>query len=317
MAALDQSRFVERLQFFDGQRLFASDLQQLEAFHRAMRELHNASLHQPGIGAGLAVTGSSGDREVAVGPGYALDVEGHEITLTSDHVEPVPPVEGDPDGTPAVYDLAVSYPSDDLLEVAETREGICLSRGAVRLREEPVFCWVRLHDDGSGVLRPADPRLRDAIAAGRRILLARAEVQHCQLVSLSIAERRNARPPTQPLIACGRAAPHWQASLEPPTPGEFETQLLFLDADVSTASAGFVNTPCYSARLDGPRLFEGQVDGEPREFFAEGLLSIHDATPDGFSLRVLVLPFFPFGVAELENPSSVFSAWTIEWMAVD
>ena len=317
MAALGQGRFVERLQFFDGQRLFASDLQQLEAFHRAMRELHNASLHQPGIGAGLAISGIPGDREVVVGPGYALDLDGHEIILTSDHAEPVPPVDGDPDGTPAPYDLAVSYPSDDLLELAETREGICMARGAVRLREEPVFCWVRLRDDGSGVLRPADPRLRDDIAAGRRILLARAEVQHCQLVSLSIAERRNARPPTQPLITCGHAAPIWAASLEPPEPGESETQLLFLDAEVSTATAGFVNTPCYSARIDGPRLLEGRVDGEPREFFAEGLLSIHAAAPDGFSVRVLVLPFITFGVAALENPSNVFSAWTIEWMGVD
>jgi hypothetical protein len=317
MAALGQGRFVERLQFFDGQRLFASDLQQLEAFHRAMRELHNASLHQPGIGAGLAVTGSPGDREVVVGPGYALDLDGHEITLTSNRAEPIPPVEGDPDGTPAAYDLAVSYPSDDLLEVAETREGICVSRGAVRLREEPVFCWVRLRDDGSDVLRPADPRLRDDIAAARRILLARAEVQHCQLVSLSIAERRNARPLTQPLITCGRAAPIWQASLEPPDPDEARIQLLILEAKVSTATAGFVNTPCYSARIDGPRLLTATVDGESREFFAEGVLSIRDAAPDRFAASVLVLPFFSFGVAELENPSDVFSAWKIEWMAVD
>ncbi len=75
MAALGPGGFVERLQFFDGQRLFASDLQQLEAFHRGMRELHNASLHQPGIGAGLAISGIPGDREVVVGPGYALDLE--------------------------------------------------------------------------------------------------------------------------------------------------------------------------------------------------------------------------------------------------
>lgn len=316
MGVLDQSRFVERLQFFDGQRLFATDLQQLEAFHREMRELHNASLHQPGLGAGLAVSGSAGDREVVVGPGYALDLDGHEIVLTRDHTEPVPPVEGDPDGTPAVFDLAVSYPSDDLLEVTETREGICQSRGAVRLREEPVFCWVRLVDDGSGRLRPSDPRLREEIALGRRILLARAEVQHCQLVSLSIAERRNARPPTQPLIACGRVRPAWKATLVPPDPGEFETQALMLEARVSTASAGFVNTPCYIARLDGPRLLEGVFDNEPREFFAEGLLSVHDEAAQGFSVRVLVLSFF-IRPSELEDPERVFSAWTIEWMGVD
>ncbi len=63
---------LERQQFFDGQRLLASDLQGLEAFHRQMRELHNRSLHQPGIGNGFAVSGERGDRQVTIGAGYAL-----------------------------------------------------------------------------------------------------------------------------------------------------------------------------------------------------------------------------------------------------
>ena len=62
MGILEETRFIERLQFFDGQRLFASDLQGLEAFNREMRWLHNRSLHQPGIGSGFAVYGKKGDR---------------------------------------------------------------------------------------------------------------------------------------------------------------------------------------------------------------------------------------------------------------
>mgnify|MGYP001036441712 CR=1 FL=1 len=46
------TQFLERIQFFNGQRLFASDLQALEAFNREMRWLHNQSLHQPGVGSG-------------------------------------------------------------------------------------------------------------------------------------------------------------------------------------------------------------------------------------------------------------------------
>ena len=57
MENLLERRFIERLQFFNGQRLFASDLQGLEAFSRGMRWLHNKSLHQPGIGNGFAVAG--------------------------------------------------------------------------------------------------------------------------------------------------------------------------------------------------------------------------------------------------------------------
>src|SRR5262245_49348446 len=145
MGILDEAAFVERLQFFDGQRLFAEDLQALEAFHRELRWLHNRSLHQAGIGSGFAVTGRRDDREVRVGPGYAIDAKGREIVLTRERVEPVPPVDAEPDGRPVFFDLAVSYPDDDQLEESETRQGVCLPRGVVRRREEPILCWVRLH----------------------------------------------------------------------------------------------------------------------------------------------------------------------------
>ena len=62
MGVLEESTFIERRQFFAGQQLYADDLTGLEAFHREMRELHNRSLHQPGVGSGLAVKGASGDR---------------------------------------------------------------------------------------------------------------------------------------------------------------------------------------------------------------------------------------------------------------
>ena len=53
---------------------------------------------------------------------------------------------------PQRFVLTVQYPSNDDLEEVELREGICDTRGAVRLREEPIFCWVPLNPDGS----PAD-----------------------------------------------------------------------------------------------------------------------------------------------------------------
>jgi len=120
MNILDQTRFIERQQFFNGQRLFADDLQSLEAFNREMRWLHNKSLHQPGIGNGFAVSGKKGDREVTIGPGYAIDREGHEIVLIRDQVEAVPPTAGESDGTPTFYDLTVSY-LDEELEETERR----------------------------------------------------------------------------------------------------------------------------------------------------------------------------------------------------
>src|SRR5262245_28565367 len=96
MSSLDQTKDLERRRFFNYERLFAADLNDQESFHREMRWLHNSSLHQPGVGNGYKVTGAKGDREVTIGPGYALDSDGREIVLLHTVVQPIPPVAGEP-----------------------------------------------------------------------------------------------------------------------------------------------------------------------------------------------------------------------------
>ena len=143
MAQVNDKQIFERLRFFNGQRLFSSDLQEIEVHSHQFRWLHNRSLHQTGIGNGFAPSGNKGDRQITIMPGYAIDCFGREIILTDSYVEPVPPVAGEEDGRPVFYDLTVSYPEDRNIEESEIREGICLPRGVVRLLVEPVFCWVR------------------------------------------------------------------------------------------------------------------------------------------------------------------------------
>jgi hypothetical protein len=221
MAFLDETATVERLQFFDGMQLFAPDLQGLEAFNREMRWLHNRSLHQPGIGNGFAVRGRKGDREVLIGPGYALDYLGREIVLTRDHVEPIPPTAGEDDGQPVSYDLAVSYPDDEELAEVETRAGVCEGRGATRRREQPDFAWIRLRRNDQDELNAQDPILGRDVQIGRRIILARVEILQCKLnKDVSLAERRNARPSCKPFMAAGRAdRVKWESlALGQPTP---------------------------------------------------------------------------------------------------
>jgi len=328
MAYLDEMQFVERLQFFNGQRLLADDLQGLEGMHRELRELHNRSLHQPGIGNGFAVTGVSGDREVTVGPGYALDAAGHEIILTDDWKEQVPPVSGESDGGPAFFYLTISYPGDEDLEEAETRAGICRTHGVVRLREAPVFCWVRLQVSESGVLSPADTRLKNDIGDGHKIILAQVEVQHCQLQRLSIVQRRNARPSQQPRIYCERYRPDWTLeALTPPGGTADASDLVFLLANVNTSAAGFRSVPCYSARITGPRnlMFPYPVS---QERFVEGLMSIENSQLNGFQLKVLIISGVTEELANLdadqiselfnfdpENPNDPY--WAVEWMGVE
>ena len=326
MSMLDETATVERLTFFNGQRLFASDLQGIEAFHREMRWLHNQSLHQPGIGRGFAVTGERDDREVHVGPGYALDAKGREIVLTRARIEPVPPVASEDDGKPVFFDLAVSYPDDSLLEEAETREGICLPRGVVRLREEPMLCWIRLVRDQAGFLSPKDGTLAKQIQDGLRIVLARAEVLECRLRQpISLAERRSARPARQPYIACGeQEILAWNEVVEVNTVdwgsvveslAGWRSVTYSLTFDVDTSSAGFLTTPCYSLRFAGERL--GIVDNEPRFYLLDHAPSILQSTPTGFQANLVAIATVLGDAPETTPPSKLLNGWTAVWMGVE
>jgi hypothetical protein len=274
MSILDETRFVERQKFFNGQRLFAPDLQGLEEFNREMRWLHNRSLHQPGIGNGFAISAEKGDREVTIAPGYAIDALGREIVLTHAQVEQIPPVAGDGKGGSAFYDLTVAYPDDSELEEAETREGICQTRGVVRLREEPIFCWAKLRFQ-DGRFTAENLKLSKQIEEGMRLVLARVEIFECKLAQKpSIAQRRSARPSAQPYIACGTTASDvWR-------PGESDGSNNSLIAEVDTSEAGFITTPCYSARID--RREQSDISGN----LVLPILVISDARPDRFTVQV-------------------------------
>jgi hypothetical protein len=307
---LDETRFVERSQFFNGQRLFDTDLQALEGFNREMRWLHNRSLHQPGVGKGLAITSEKDGREVSIGPGYALDSRGREIVLTQTFVQPIPPVASERDGKSVFYDLVISYPEDSALKEAETREGICLPRGVVRLREEPIFCWVRLERDPAGLLKAVDSQLAEDVSAGLRIMLARIEVLNCKLVGpASVAQRREAGVSRLPYVACGEVSPAdwrpWNGYL-PQTGGTLERLLgsgvvdglLFvLLADIDTSVAGFQTVPCYSAQVVGPRLLEVTIENENKQSMPVSILvldqlHVQDPQPDRFTAFLLCWVLF-------------------------
>ncbi|MCG5212177.1 hypothetical protein [Streptosporangium sp. KLBMP 9127] len=336
MTFIDATRSIERQRFFDGQRLLASDLQGIEAFNREMRWLHNQSLHQPGIGDGFAVSGGKGEREIGVGSGYAVDDLGREIVLTGSRTIPVPPVSGDAGGKPKRYALTVRYPEDEDLEEVELREGICDTRGAVRLREEPIFCWVALNPDGS------PERDQQSILSGRHLVVTEAAVRECKLDGdLGIAQRRNARPAVQPRVACGAARPTAWRSWNPwdeeePSEGVQVASALRtlyslvggLQADIDTRTAGFLTTPGYFARIDGSRIYELEIGEQTRQVVLDGLLSVVRPAPTGFTAQVLVLAFaIPSpgdgGTLRAEPPDEdldlveLLKEWQVGWMGVE
>jgi hypothetical protein len=314
MTILGERQFVERLRFFDGQRLFASDLDAIDRFHREMRWLHNQSLHQPGVGRGFAITGRKGDKTVRVQEGYAIDLLGREIVLTLPRTIPVPPRAGD-DGRPVTYDLTVAYPTDEDLEITETRQGICAQAGAVRRREEPVFCWVEIGADG----QPKDDTLKARMATAELIRLARARILECKLyANVSIAERRNAKPPQQPYIACGTTDPDWRLKdnkmdLDAAKVSFVHALSSFLSADISTVAAGFRTEPCFLVELRGRRVHTRGTS----TFVVDGLVSVTAKSASRFSIDVDVLVQRLSGQDGLIVDASIFADWEVTWIGVE
>jgi hypothetical protein len=322
MAIIGGTQFLERLTFFNGERLFAEDLQTLESVNREMRWLHNQSLHQPGVGSGYAVTGSKGDRQVTVTPGYAIDACGREIVLTENHVEPIPPVAGN-NGLPASYDLTVSYPTDSDLVESQTRQGICLPQGAVRLREAPNFCWIELGQN----LQPKDPQLKIDEQTNMRIVLARVQVLNCQLYQqVSTAQRRNARQSTRPRVVCGRSGPsglNWSFA----STGGAHAVNFGLQIDIDTSAARFQTPPCYSAYILGDRLFTNALDGLEPPFLLDGWVNISSPSATAFTLQ-MVMPdlsddikvnparFFSVPLADV-NTALAGNDWSVVWLGVE
>lgn len=288
-----------RIQFFNGQRLTAADLTELQRANRELRWLHNRSLHGWGIGVGYGIAGERGDSAVTVEPGYAIDCLGRELILTEPVTMTVPAVAATSDGTTAVFYLTATYKDNAAQDVAEQRPGVCVPGGTVRLTEGPLIAWREQKDVTDGI----------------DIILALAAVLNCQLDSpLSLAVRRTARPSQQPYISAGQTIPSatvWSMKFEAGVPVGITTR-------VDTASARFQAAPVYFAHLMGTRTID--TPGGPR--FAATLVAISQPSAAGFSCDVYLLGD-PSGtgttfldVAEVQARLNTLP-WSVVWMGIE
>src|SRR5438552_6933293 len=73
---------IERLNYYNGQRLEAVNFRTEQAYHMRVRRWLNKSLYLPGIASGLEVVPHASDpHKVVIGAGLAIDGEGREIIL--------------------------------------------------------------------------------------------------------------------------------------------------------------------------------------------------------------------------------------------
>ncbi|MFN2198332.1 MAG: hypothetical protein ACK2UW_19590 [Anaerolineales bacterium] len=87
---MQTQRSLQRVNYFEGQLLTASDFQAEQTYFREKLRRHNRYLHGWGIAWGLRVTLNKDNHSVIISAGCALDCMGNELILPEQVAEPIP-----------------------------------------------------------------------------------------------------------------------------------------------------------------------------------------------------------------------------------
>ncbi len=187
---------IKRMHYFNHQFLVESDFTAEQQYHLAMRRRHNTALHDYGIGDGLAVT-RTGDREVTVQPGMAIDRDGRELVFLDSRIVSLSDAAAFPAGATVHVTIAYHEEGSD----PSTATGVT---GDTRTMERPEVRASTTAPAGDGsVIRLAQFTLTtsgnvpgnvgDAFAEGRQLagaMLAPASVATDKLADGAVDENK-------------------------------------------------------------------------------------------------------------------------------
>jgi hypothetical protein len=218
-APADLQRPFDRVTYRDGQLLASRDLQDDVRANQRLRGLHTRYLHGTwGIALGFEVSAGVSDTAVRVGPGYAIDEQGHELVLAETLDVPVPE-----SSTPTMFVLVMTWQSDTGFAPKPDVNAVCLGEGLNPRNERPVIAW----------------RRSDQVRFGPEVPLAAAVVNNGALIApLSLSVRRYAARQIRPHVGFATIVPHLEIF-----DGGFSV-------DVDTSEAGFTTTPVYVVKLE-------------------------------------------------------------------
>jgi len=205
---------LDRLNYYNGKRLLASDLKLEQEYHIRVRRWLNKSLYSAGIARGLEVREVPGAPAVMVSPGLALDADGREIILLGElRVEVMGWASASPCGGPPGDGSYLTIQYDEEV-IAEEDDGCCgppsasaprgvqvAWGGPARVRAEPVLRWTDvLPADGSGEVVLAQVSLMpgcgsvQSVDAGVRRYIGAASAAKVRQYALEGVRDLNAHP---------------------------------------------------------------------------------------------------------------------------
>lgn len=284
---------LQRIAFFPGELLTADDLTTLDGNTEQFRWLHNRTMHNWGIALGLDVQGARGATFVTVNAGFAVDILGREILLSSPVQQPIPAVPG-----PATYYLVANYVDDaDETAVEQRSATACGSGGAVRLSNDPAILW----------------KTTAQLSAGIDVILGQVSIQNCVLSAAPAgAARRSAVYDAKFSVTAGQANAKdltWTAFNRTGTNTGFS-------APIDTSSASLQSAPSYMAQIVGSRTLSN-----PSALILD-FVTVASAGPNGFTLNV-ALPAMgadvnPPRITDPQKGPQLMAelGWQISWVAV-
>ena len=205
---------IKRLHYFTHQFLVESDFTDEQQYHLAMRRRHNAALHDYGVADGLAVT-RSGDREITIQPGMAIDRDGRELVLLDSRIVSLSDAAAFPGG--ATVHLTIAWHEEE--SDPSTATGVT---GNTRITETPQVLASTTAPGGDGsVIRLArftltgggnvPGNLGDVFADGRQLAgaaLAPASVATDKLADGAVDENKLSASARGKLVTHGDGHDH-------------------------------------------------------------------------------------------------------------
>lgn len=264
---------IERLRYWQGQRLRSRDFRDQIGIEAQLRWWHNRALHNAfGVRYGYDVEQVvSNGRLVAVkiGCGIAYDCFGRELILQGDRSVELP---HRPEASETIV-LVVRYKNTKAFVPKRDRLNSCLP-GSVSV-EEPDLCW----------LPGGATRAEEGVPVAR--VSYEGEGQTPELDGLFTAPPSRAM--ARPRVSSGETVPgdtQWELWDEiVKTLGRIQSVHVGMQVEVDTSAAGFTETPRYFAWLSG-RLWQAANIA----FFPVPLLHIDAESYQGFRVRLWMPP---------------------------
>ena len=268
-----EKRKLERVRYWQGQRLRARDFREIEACEAQRRWWHNRAIHNAyGVADGLvcALVPAAAPTGVSISPGLAYDIFGRELLLEKTRTIPLPT--NIPTGLIGGVSLLMRYkPPSRTLRPDETAE-LCWARPGSAADGTAEFVW-KIGDN----LDPAE---------GVPVCAVYYSVGGFRGPDPYYI-RTSIRPESRPLLASGVTIPGntpwepWSAGFAVDANDNPVPDLIGVQTWIDTSAAGFTQAPCYFAFLQGP-LWNSQTKQLTPAIFQ----SIADESIAGFTFRL-------------------------------